>query len=292
MYFFELFWICSCYLTFSVGYNILAIVPYHGYSHVKFFDPIISELVSRGHNLTVLLHRCLNIESQNYKELLLSYDSHVGTHLFDVETFDWPSWMVVWAGPSFLIAYGISSCQHLLSNSEVQKLMDSSDHFDLILSELFDSECNLGFKFKFKAPLVGLSSNTLMAWYTDRFGQPDNPSYIPNGHLSYSAKMNFFERLGNVLGDIMLKANYYFATQKIQLISEKYFKTKMPSFFDMAKNTSLVLVNSYWALHFPRPNVPAVIEIGGSHILPSKALPKVRNLSPKFQAVPSAVLEY
>ncbi|KAL3266348.1 hypothetical protein HHI36_010526 [Cryptolaemus montrouzieri] len=274
MIFFEIFWLFLSCLTLSVGYNILAIFPHDGISHLEVFAPIVRNLVSRGHNLTVISHHSLNIKSKSHKELLLSNDTHAGRHLFELGMFDWPAWMLIWISPLYVSSFGISSCHHLLSHPEVQELMTSDGNFDLILSELFNSECNLGFVDKFKAPLVGLSSTTLMAWHTDRFGQPDNPSYIPNNHLWYTSKMSFLDRVGNALGDLLFKTTYYFATKQSQLISEKHLKTKMSSFFDMMKSTSLVLVNSHWSLHSPRPFVPAVVEIGGSHIPSPTTLPK------------------
>lgn len=47
----------------------------------------------------------------------------------------------------------------------------------------------------------------------------------------------------------------------------------MPFLGDLAKETSLMLVNTNFALSGPKPNSPEVIEVGGMHILdPPKPL--------------------
>lgn len=49
----------------------------------------------------------------------------------------------------------------------------------------------------------------------------------------------------------------------------------MPRLSEIAKNTSLVLVNSHPILNRPRPQVPAVIDVGGMHVKKEKKLPDV-----------------
>ncbi|XP_075223753.1 UDP-glycosyltransferase UGT5-like isoform X2 [Lycorma delicatula] len=48
----------------------------------------------------------------------------------------------------------------------------------------------------------------------------------------------------------------------------------MPPLWQIAKNTSLVLVNTHPTLNRPRPQVPAVIDVGGMHIGKPEKLPE------------------
>nr|CAD7198554.1 unnamed protein product [Timema douglasi] len=48
----------------------------------------------------------------------------------------------------------------------------------------------------------------------------------------------------------------------------------IPPIWEIAKNTSLILVNSHFSISGPRPVVPGFVEVGGLHIEEPKALPK------------------
>jgi glucuronosyltransferase len=58
-------------------------------------------------------------------------------------------------------------------------------------------------------------------------------------------------------------------------IAKKYFgnSTSLPS--EIERNISLVMVNTHFSVDYPRPLVPAMIEVGGMHITPGKELPLV-----------------
>lgn len=49
----------------------------------------------------------------------------------------------------------------------------------------------------------------------------------------------------------------------------------MPYLGDLARTTSIMLVNTHYSLNGVRPNTPAVIEVGGLHIREPKKLDSV-----------------
>lgn len=59
-----------------------------------------------------------------------------------------------------------------------------------------------------------------------------------------------------------------------KLLRER-FGPETPSVIDLKKNTSLLMINTHYALSGVRPNVPAIIEIGGIHVQKPKMLSKV-----------------
>lgn len=76
-------------------YNILAIFPHMGLSHWLFFRPFVSELVHRGHNVTLLSYFGIENDNaatsddemrttENYHEYLFKRDS-ILTNTFDLE---------------------------------------------------------------------------------------------------------------------------------------------------------------------------------------------------------------
>lgn len=72
-----------------------------------------------------------------------------------------------------------------------------------------------------------------------------------------------------------------------QAVMEKALGAALPPVAEMARNTSLLLVNTFHALTLPRPHAVGVVEVGGIHITrPDPApLPKVSG-----DAVPARML--
>jgi len=56
---------------------------------------------------------------------------------------------------------------------------------------------------------------------------------------------------------------------------EQRFGPGLPPINEIVKNTSLMLINQYYALTGPRPYAPNVVEVGGLQVGPQKPLPKV-----------------
>lgn len=59
------------------------------------------------------------------------------------------------------------------------------------------------------------------------------------------------------------------------MLREFFGNNDMPYLGELAKSTSLMLVNTHYSLNGVRPNTPAVIEVGGLHIKDLKPLDKV-----------------
>lgn len=122
-----------------------------------------------------------------------------------------------------------------------------------------------------------------MPWANERFGNPDNPAYIPNIFETLGDHMTFWERLRNTvlyLADIFLyKVLFDSPSEKI---ARKVFGENLPPLQVIAQNTSLMLVNNHFSLNGPRPLVPAVVDVGGLHIPLPKALPEVSIITKMF----------
>ena len=172
--------------------------------------------------------------------------------------------------------FAVDTCETVLSQPKVQELIKSKDRFDVVINDLFHTDCFLAFAYKFKATVIAVSTSVLMPWANDRMGNPENPSYIPHLFTPYSDKMNFYERMMNMLTLNLFKLMYYlYVDIPTNEIVRRNFGEDVPDLSEIAKNTSLVLVNSHFSLNAPRPLVPGVVEVGGIHISPPKPLPKV-----------------
>lgn len=108
----------------------------------------------------------------------------------------------------FMAVCGYELCEPLFNTSTLQNLRKSNKKYDLLISEIFGTDCMLGFAHIFNIPFVAFTSSVNLPWGSDRIGNPDNPSYIPNYFVPYLSKMNLWERLTNTLTLLLYKVRY------------------------------------------------------------------------------------
>lgn len=156
----------------------------------------------------------------------------------------------------------------------VQKLMASEEKFDLVIVQELFFEAHKGLANHFGASLMTFSTIGAGTWTNILIGNPGPPSYIPDTLLGFSSNMNFCERLYNSIFNLYTSLLINFQTLPNQkVIYDKYFPNA-PDFYDTIYNSSILLLNSHPTLHQPVPYVPNMVDIGGFHVKPPKALPK------------------
>ncbi|KAL6994569.1 glucuronosyltransferase, partial [Sarracenia purpurea var. burkii] len=144
-----------------------------------------------------------------------------------------------------------------------------------MVTEAFNSRLFYALSYKFKVPMITLSSSVLMPWASYDIANPINPSYIPCIFSYQADKMNFVQKLENVYSLVFgVGAFETFFYRKDEALKKKYFGSDVPPLREIAKNISLMVVNSHFTLNRPRPLVPKVVEVGGLFIEKSKPIPK------------------
>jgi len=182
---------------------------------------------------------------------------------------------LVYTTLKFIFVLGVTGCEKTLSHPPVLKLINSNEKFDLVITELFNTDCYVGFAHKFQVPFISITTTTYLPWCQERFANPDNPSYIANLLLYHSDRMSFVERVVNtVYLKICQWAFHYVSAVPSQEIARKYFGQSLPPLADIVRNTSLLLLNRHFSISKPAPNLPVVIEVGGLHVLEPKKLPE------------------
>lgn len=260
-----------------MSYNILVLLPYSGISHFIVFEPLFKELARRGHNMTVVSHFPLKQPMDNYHDISLYGLSEIFKEKFDVPIGEKVSPFGHYETQLRINQAGIELCNQLLGAPQVKNLLKYNDTFDLIIQEHFISDCFFAFNHIFKIPQVALSTCTLLPWEFDIMGAPINPSYnVVNLHR-FSEKMSFLERVQNtvafliqayVMPDLMYR-------NEIDRIIKKHFGEGIPPVKELAKNTSILLVNSHFTINRPKPFPPNIIEVSGLHLGEPKPLPTV-----------------
>ena len=263
----------QCLLGYSSGARILGVFPHVAKSHFMMSEVLMKSLASRGHEVVVISHFPQKTPIPNYTDISLvgSMPNVVSTvPLDDIATG------LVYTTLKFIFVLGVTGCEKTLSHPPVLKLINSNEKFDLVITELFNTDCYVGFAHKFQVPFISISTTTYLPWCQERFANPDNPSYIANLLLYHSDRMSFVERVVNtVYLKICQWAFHYVSAVPSQEIARKYFGQSLPPLADIVRNTSLLLLNRHFSISKPAPNLPVVIEVGGLHVLEPKKLPEV-----------------
>ena len=84
---------------------------------------------------------------------------------------------------------------------------------------------------------------------------------------SYIDPMSFSQRLKNVITYYVTGALFDYIIRQQDKYVEEHFGPDYPSNPDAVKDFSLILVNQHWALNGVRPLVPAIVPVGGLHIV-------------------------
>lgn len=173
---------------------------------------------------------------------------------------------------------GLHITEHAFQDGGVQALINSTDQkFDLVILEQFFHDSWLLFAHKFKAPVVTIATLGHSDYFDSAMGFVTPSSFVPHSVLALNDEMSFFERCQNLFWttvDTVLRRFYFMA--KMQEMADKYFTNldgPVPSVLDMEKNISVRIVNHHRSTTRPRPIMPGVIHVAGTHIQPAKPLP-------------------
>lgn len=266
--------------TYLDGYRILGLFANSGLSHLHVINPLFHALAEKGHEVTMFSYNPPSQPTKNFKSISLSEHESARAHIIDLS--ESTSFQPHFVG--FRMAERSHlNCERLLTDTRIRNLMKSGETFDLVIVELFNSDCLLAVGYKLGAPMMGISAQSLFTWFSDRFATPDNPSYIPNPLLRFTDEMCFLERIENTWSWLAQNVIYYLISDRgSNEYLRKYVGDGLPPLQDIARNMSVVLVNSHFSLTFPKAQVPGAIDVGGMHVVQPKELPKVVTLLTKY----------
>ncbi|XP_030023418.2 UDP-glucosyltransferase 2 [Manduca sexta] len=248
--------------------NILGIYPYHGKSHFLVFRVFLHELANRGHNVTIISHYPEKDPPANYHDISLAGTMKIIEDNTPVEK----SYMTLLDVSVFLGTIGTENCKVMLANKQVQNLIKQKPKFDVILVEQFNTDCGLGIAYKLGAPVVSMSSHTLMPFHYQRLGIPYNPSYTPFHFLGGGSKPTLYQRVERVVFDFYFRTMYSLITQRNdQQILAQYFDD-IPPLEELARQSKLLLLYQHFSLTGSTLYPANVIEVAGYHVKDAKPL--------------------
>jgi glucuronosyltransferase len=244
-------------------------------SHQIVYQPIWRELSLRGHQVTVVTPDPLNDPSlTNLTEISVrfTYDFLKQTKIQELMSKD----VNVFYNLDKLFRFMDAIAEAELNSTQFQELInDQTKHFDLILIECFHPVM-YALAGRFQAPIIGVSSLGLLASGYDIIGNPTHPALYPDVILSFhSKKLSLWQKLQSLLFNLWSRYYHHnILVPRADQMARRYFGEDIAYLGDLERNVSMYFLNVNPLMYPPRPNVPAIVEMGQMHIKPVKALPK------------------
>lgn len=138
-----------CLLGAVDGARILAIFPFNVRSHYSVYEPLLKRLSARGHEIVAMTHFPQRIQLANFTDM---NDSFVLPSR--INTIRFPDWKTIWKRIQQLILNGINICESVLSHPEMKRIIDTKKRFDLLVIEVFATDCFLGIAHILNIPKV------------------------------------------------------------------------------------------------------------------------------------------
>ncbi|CAH2094518.1 unnamed protein product [Euphydryas editha] len=268
----RMLWLLLACASIAHAARILAVLPTNTKSHYAMYGRLIDALARRNHTLTVITHFTMKNPPDNVEEINLAGTiPEITNNLTKQQTSLKPDAM---RNLEEIMKECVHACDVVSQNPAVKALVNSSKKYDIVIIEVFGSECFLPFGNRFNAPVVGILSSVPLPWVNEQLGNPEGTAYIPAYMMGFGQRMNLWERFANTVAVIFAKISYKIMSQiPSQAIADRLFGPG-PKLETLAQNYSVVLANSHFSINEVRPLVPALVEVGGLHLDNSQVLSK------------------
>ncbi|XP_026808298.1 UDP-glucuronosyltransferase 1-7-like isoform X1 [Rhopalosiphum maidis] len=267
-----LFWILFGLATTNTinAAKILAITPIAGASHWNVMSSILEVLLNRGHSITVVTPFLRKIPHENYTEIDMSklipfaiaspWETVVGVYKPPVKCLQ------------FLNDVQLNTCRTAFDHPDLQRVLHTG-HYDLVITELLGSRCDLYLASHLSVPHVAIVSSQMLTWYQDSFDNPSNPSYITTLNSPYPKPETFVQRLWNLIDYVTVCVYFKHIDTAATVMGRKYFGDNRPHAEDLLRNVSMVFLNTHSNFDLSKPLATNFKEIGGIHLKPPNPLP-------------------
>ncbi|XP_076655534.1 UDP-glycosyltransferase UGT5-like isoform X1 [Halictus rubicundus] len=278
--------------------KILGVFGHPGRSHFVVFKPLLEELGRRGHDMTVISYfpRTEKAKAEepmpNYKDISLAGNkSDTSINIIDLHGIYSPRYKS-FGDLLMLNSFSYHACEAALTNPRVKQFLAAGEKFDLVITESFNTNCFFVLFHQQGVPFIEVSTHQPMPWVFQNLGFSSEASYKPCILCVTSRPMSFADRMRNVFLDVFsaVVGTTVFRWRD-QGLMKKYHGPDTPDLNEMARNASLVLVNTHYSLHGPHPLPPNVVEVGGLHI-PQKINPLPQDIKKFLDDAPEGVLYF
>lgn len=242
--------------------RILCIFPSPSRSHVLVGQALLKGLAERGHEVTMVSPFKLKKPISNYRDITVPTDDFASKL---TKTYLEKKPNMLTEVPKFMLKMleiGNDTVNH------PNFLALKNEKFDLVITGVFVADFVLGFGPYFDAPTVVLWTAGLTKLTSDLVGNPRAISSVPHIMLGPQDSMvPVVARLKNLLVGCIENVYTFFSWYYQNSYYEWNFPPdRFPSYSDVRKNVSLVLLNTHFSHGGPRPYLQNVVEVGGLQI--------------------------
>lgn len=140
--------------------NVLVVWRSLARSHLIAYENLFLTLASKGHNVTVLSFLPLKPSPVKYREVHLNFHESFWT-IPDLLKYDEsisPRHQM-YTNVFFLAKVNKMACKYFLSDPNIRLLISEKTSYDLVLSEMFVSNCHYGLikALEYQGPLIGMN---------------------------------------------------------------------------------------------------------------------------------------
>uniref|UniRef100_A0A1I8MPJ7 UDP-glucoronosyl and UDP-glucosyl transferase n=1 Tax=Musca domestica TaxID=7370 RepID=A0A1I8MPJ7_MUSDO len=265
---------CVALIQNNEASRILSVFPSPSKSHLLIHCAVAQTLAEAGHEVTVLatignrddattmaMHR-----RAAYK--FIAIEGPTFDRAFSQEMVNRP--MAIYRRVFNILETIFTLANSTMNHPQMQEFLAThkAGDFDALILGYFMNDFMLGLGAHFQCPVI-LSFMIQPIFPINRIiGNPSESSYVPNLYTGLKQPMSFRQRVKNYLSTIfeqkILATILEWNLQK--LYRYNFPADRYPPLEEVYKNVSLVLTNHHFSQGPIRPNVPALIEIGGIQI--------------------------
>ncbi|CAH1105628.1 unnamed protein product [Psylliodes chrysocephalus] len=270
-----LFFIFGIFVSFGADVEsskILGICPAPAHSHFTLCFRLMKELADKGHEVSFVNSNPQKTPIKNLKDISVKETAGPISKLMGSFTnFGKLSYIQQLL---YINNFGKAQTEIILQHKNIQDLMKSDEHFDLVILYHWLTDALAIFAHKFKCPLVILAPWPSSIFDNYMSGNPAPSSYVTYLSADYDSNMNFWQRIDNTFNQIVGELIVHFKMVPTQNEALKKAFPDAPELSTILYNTSLILTPFHPSLGDPIPLQQNIIEIGGYHVTPPKPLPK------------------
>ncbi|EDW04022.1 UDP-glucosyltransferase 2 [Drosophila grimshawi] len=257
------------------GANILGVFTSHSPSHLIIHMSAMKALAEAGHNVTVVCTSVPKVTHKSIKQIVIPLTEEEEKQLNAGMTGmakEKPSIINTFKNLLGSLSMYIDKQVDVLEDKRFTDLYKNKDNkFDAVVFGFFFNYYQVGLGSLFNCPLILSWTSAPMSIVDESVGNPELIALVPSMNVAVKPgqAMNFKQRLANYFGTTLFRfIGFYLETKNVVFYDRLWGKIPdMISYDEAKKNVSLALCNSHAISEGPvRPNVPAVIEIGGIQI--------------------------
>ncbi|XP_037814381.1 UDP-glycosyltransferase UGT5-like isoform X1 [Lucilia sericata] len=258
--------LASLFVPQTQAARILGLFPSPSKSHLLIHCAVADTLAEAGHDVTVI-----STVPNLYKRAKYNF-IHVQGAMYDDK---FANKMVNKPAPAYVKFYNVMSSVMTMANTTINHptIQDflqqhKAGDFDLVILGYFMNDFFLGIGAHFQCPVIVSFMVQPIFPINNMIANPLEASYVPTIFSGVRQPMDFWSRVKNMLSvaiEEVVLMNVLRSNMN-KMYRYNFPADRYPPLEEVYKNVSLVLTNHHFSQGPIRPNVPALIEIGGIQI--------------------------